>query len=97
MVGSSGSAGRHLEICWPNHHGCGLERVARTLPVVPLDAVEFVCTVLLWVVLSIQVGRTTCIKPPACESEAQKESGVVARVSARLGVHTHPCGWEEPH
>lgn len=62
---------RHLEICRPNHHGCGLERVAGPLPVVPLDTVELICALLLWIVLSVQVGRTTCIKPPSCESETE--------------------------
>lgn len=65
---SSDNVGRHLEICWPDHHGRGLERVAGPLPVVPLDTVELIRILLLWVVLSIQVGRTTCVEPPAsCE------------------------------
>lgn len=83
---SSGNVGRHLEICWPDHHSCGLERVARPLPVVPLDTVELICILLLWVVLSIQVGRTACVKPPACESETQKQLGLGSpTLSAGLG------------
>ena len=79
----SGNRARHcpsggcqgLEICWTDHHGRGLEWVARALPVVPLNTVELICVLPLWVVHSIQVGRTTGIKPPACEREAQKELG----------------------
>ena len=66
---------RHLEICWADHHGRGLERVAGPFPVVPLNTIEFICVLPLWVVHSVQVGRTTGIKPPACESETQKELG----------------------
>lgn len=73
---SSDNVGRHLEICWPDHHGRGLERVAGPLPVVPLDTVELIRILLLWVVLSIQVGRTTCVEPPACEIETQMQSGL---------------------
>lgn len=65
----------HLEICWSDHHGCGLERVARSFPIVPLNPVEFICVLPLWVVHSVQVGGTTCIKPPACESQTWKELG----------------------
>lgn len=71
---SSGVCG-HLEICWSDHHGRGLERVAWAFPVVPLNTVELVCVLLLWVVHSVQVGGTARIKPPACESKTQKELG----------------------
>lgn len=79
----SGNRARHcpsggcqsLEICWTDHHGRGLKWVAGALPVVPLNTVELICVLPLWVVHSIQVGRTTGIKPPACEREAQKELG----------------------
>lgn len=88
---SSDNVGRHLEICWPDHHGRGLERVARPLPVVPLDSVELIRILLLWVVLSIQVGRTTCVEPPACEIQTQMQSGLGNHSSTGLSwAHTPP-------
>lgn len=66
---------RRLETCWADHHGRGLERVAGAFPVVPLNTVELICVLLLRVVHSVQVGRTACIKPPACDRKTQKELG----------------------
>lgn len=68
-------AGSPSEVRRPDHHGCGLERVAGPLPVVPLDAVELVCALPPRVVHPVEVGRTTGIEPPACESKTQKGLG----------------------
>lgn len=84
----SSGARRHLEVRRPDHHGCGLERVARSFPVVPLNPVELICVLPLWVVHSVQVGRTACIKPPACGRQTQE-----------LGTGEPPpphVGWKRP-
>lgn len=60
-----------LEIRWSDHHGGGLERVARALPVVPLNAVEPVGVLSLRVVHSVQVGGAACIEPPACDGKTE--------------------------
>lgn len=59
------------EVHWPDHHCGGLQRVARAFPVVPLDPVEAIRVLALLVVDPIQVGRTTCVKPPALNMRKQ--------------------------
>lgn len=58
-----------LEFSWSDHHGGGLQGVTGSSEVMPLDTVEFADVVTHCVVDSIQVGETTCIKPPALKKE----------------------------
>lgn len=57
------------EVQRADHHGCGSKRVARTLEVVPLDAVELPYVLSLVKVHAVQVGRATGIKPPTCRED----------------------------
>lgn len=88
----TGCVGSPSEVCRPDHHGCGLERVAGPLPVVPLDAVELVCALLLWVVHPVEVGRTAGVEPPACEHKTQQRLGARRPPSHHEAGH-QPARW----
>lgn len=52
------------EVQRADHHGCGSKRVAGTLKVVPLDAVQLPYVLSLVKVHAVEVGWATGIKPP---------------------------------
>ncbi len=57
------------EISWTDHHGSGLERIAGSSEVMPLNAIEFADVVTHGVVDSIEIGQTASIKPPAWKND----------------------------
>lgn len=67
------------EVGWSHHHGRSGGHQIGPLPVVPLDAVVACCAGQAWVVDAIEVGRTTCFKPPACTEGPQSESSRYGR------------------